>query len=60
VTIAEGVASDRIVRDALGLSDDYRGPVTDHRGFTCRVSEGGVEQVTVCGTNLAARCRTDE
>ena len=55
VTIVDAVASDWIVRGTLGLRDDYRAPVTDHRDFTCRVGESGVEQVTVGGTNLAAR-----
>lgn len=55
VTIVDAVASDWIVRGTLGLRDDYRASVTDHRDFTCRVGEGGVEQVTVGGTNLAAR-----
>jgi hypothetical protein len=55
VTIVDAVASDWIVRGTLGLRDDYRAPVTDHRDFTCRVGERGVEQVTVGGTNLAAR-----
>ena len=55
VSIVAAVASDWIVRGTLGLRDDYRAPATDHRDFTCRVGEGGVEQVTVGGTNLAAR-----
>ncbi|MEO6218142.1 MAG: hypothetical protein ABIO86_19090, partial [Sphingomonas sp.] len=55
VTIVDAVASDWIVRGTLGLRDDYRTPATDHRDFTCRVGEGGVEQVTVGGTNIAAR-----
>ncbi|MEO7691195.1 MAG: hypothetical protein ABIS51_18070 [Sphingomonas sp.] len=55
VTIADAVASDWIVRGTLGLRDDYRAPVTDHRDFTCRVGEGGVEQVTVGGTDVTAR-----
>ena len=55
VTIVDAVASDWIVRGTLGLRDDDRASVTDHRDFTCRVGEGGVEQVTVGGENLAAR-----
>jgi len=55
VTIVDAVASDWIVRGTLGLRDDYRTPATDHRDFTCRVGENGVEQVTVAGESVAAR-----
>lgn len=55
VTIVDAVASDWIVRGTLGLRDDYRTSATDHRDFTCRVGERGVEQVTVDGTSVAAR-----
>jgi len=55
VTIVDAVASDWIVRGSLGLRDDYRVAATDHRDFTCRVGERGVEQVTIDGATLAAR-----
>ena len=55
VTIVDAVASDWIVRGTLGLRDDYRTPATEHRDFTCRVGERGVEQVTIDGNAVAAR-----
>lgn len=55
VTIVDAVASDWIVRGTLGLRDDYRAPATDHRDFTCRVGERGVEQVTIDGNAVAAK-----
>lgn len=55
VTIVDAVASDWIVRGTLGLRDDYRTPATDHRDFTCRVGERGVEQVTIDGNAVAAK-----
>ena len=55
VTIVDAVSSDWIVRGTLGLRDDYRTPATDHRDFTCRVGERGVEQVTIDGNAVAAR-----
>jgi hypothetical protein len=55
VSIVDAVASDWIVRGTLGLRDDYRAPATDHRDFTCRVGERGVEQVTIDGNAVAAR-----
>ena len=55
VTIVDAVASDWLVRGTLGLRDDYRTSATDHRDFTCRVGEHGVEQVTIDGKSLAAR-----
>lgn len=54
VTIVDPVASDLIVRGTLGLRDDYRAAATDHRGFTCRIGEQGVEQVTIDGPVVAA------
>jgi hypothetical protein len=54
VTIIDAVASDWIVRGSLGLRDDYRAPASDHRDFTCRVGERGVEQVTIEGPAVAA------
>lgn len=54
VTIVDAVASDWIIRGSLGLRDDYRVPASDHRDFTCRVGERGVEQVTIEGPAVAA------
>ncbi|MDB5682212.1 MAG: hypothetical protein JWO16_2017 [Sphingomonas bacterium] len=54
VTIVDAVASDWIVRGTLALRDDYRAPATDHRDFSCRVGERGVEQVTIDGDHVAA------
>jgi len=55
VTIVDAVASDWLVRGTLGLRDDYRTPATDHRDFTCRVGEKGVEQVTIDPGSAAVR-----
>ena len=54
VTIVDAVASDWIVRGTLGLRDDYRATASEHRDFTCRVGERGVEQVTIEGPVVAA------
>lgn len=54
VTIVDAVASDWIIRGSLGLRDDYRAPASDHRDFTCRIGERGVEQVTIEGPAVAA------
>ncbi|MDB5704483.1 MAG: hypothetical protein JWN66_1599 [Sphingomonas bacterium] len=54
VTIVDAVASDWIVRGTLALRDDYRSAASDHRDFSCRVGERGVEQVTIDGDRVAA------
>jgi hypothetical protein len=54
VTIVDAVASDWIVRGSLALRDDYRAPATEYRGFSCRVGERGVEQVSIEGARIAA------
>jgi hypothetical protein len=55
VTIVDAVASDWIVRGTLALRDGYGVPATDFRGFTCRVGEKGVEQVSIDGGSIAAK-----
>lgn len=54
VTIVDAVASDWIIRGTLGLREDYRDTASEHRDFTCRVGERGVEQVTIDGPAVAA------
>jgi len=54
VTIVDAIESDWIVRGSLGLRDDYRAPATEHRDFSCRVGDRGVEQVTIDGDRIAA------
>jgi hypothetical protein len=54
VTIVDAVASDWIIRGTLGLREDYRDTASEHRDFTCRVGDRGVEQVTIDGPMVAA------
>ena len=54
VTIVDAVASDWIIRGTLGLREDYRDTASEHRAFTCRAGERGVEQVTIDGPAVAA------